>query len=250
MSDAGTAAATALVTGASRGLGRATAEALAAAGHAVGIGYRSDAGGAEEAAEAIVGGGGRALAVSLDVADESSIDQAFKEIEAELGPVGVLVNNAGYVRDGLAIAYPTEAWDTTMDTNLRGAFLCSRRSLRGMMKARWGRIVNVASAAALRGNAGQSAYSASKAGLVGMTRSLCREYGSRGITVNAICPGFVETRLTESYPDDVKAFYIENTPVGRFGTPEEVAAVVVFLASPAASYVNGAIIAVDGGLTA
>ena len=240
----------ALVTGASRGLGRATAEGLARAGHPVALGYRSDPGGAEEAAAAVNAGGGRAIALQLDVADESSIDQAYKEIEAELGPVGVLVNNAGYVKDGLAIAYSTEAWDTTMDTNLRGAFLCSRRSLRGMMKARWGRIVNVASAAALRGNPGQSAYSASKAGLVGMTRSLSREYGSRGITVNAICPGFVETRLTEAYPDDVKAFYMENTPVGRFGTPEEVAAVVVFLASAAASYVNGAVIAVDGGLTA
>ncbi len=240
----------ALVTGASRGIGRASAESLAAAGHPVAITYRSDPGGAEEAAAEIADGGGRALAVSMDVSDESSVDQAFKEVEAELGAVGVLVNNAGYTKDGLAIAYSTEAWDTTLDTNLRGAFLCSRRVLRGMMKAKWGRIVNVASAAALRGNPGQSAYSASKAGLVGMTKSLAREYASRGITVNAICPGFVETRMTSVYSDEIKASYVQMTPAGRLGTAEEIASVIAFLASPAASYVNGAVIAVDGALTA
>jgi 3-oxoacyl-[acyl-carrier protein] reductase len=239
-----------LVTGASRGLGRASAERLARAGSPVALTYRSDPDGANQGVAAIAEAGGRAIAVPMDVSDESSVDVGFKEVEAELGPVGILVNNAGYTKDGLAIAYATEAWDATIDTNLKGAFLCSRRALRGMMKARWGRIVNIASAAALRGNAGQTAYSASKAGVVGMTRSLAREYASRGITVNAVCPGFVETRLTETVPAEMKAAYAEMPPVGRLGTAEEIAAVVAFIASPEASYVNGAVIAVDGGLSA
>ena len=160
------------------------------------------------------------------------------------------MNNAGYTRDGLAVKYSNEAWDATIETNLRGAFLCIRRALPRMMRARYGRIVNVASVAALRGNPGQAAYSASKAGMVGMTRSLAREVGSRGITVNAVCPGFVDTRMTEGASEELRAKYIEMTPIGRFGTPEEVAAVIAFLAGPEASYVSGAVIAVDGGLSA
>jgi 3-oxoacyl-[acyl-carrier protein] reductase len=240
----------ALVTGASRGIGRASVEALAAQGLAVAVGYRSDAQAADEVAAKIGVEGGRAIAVPLDVADEASVDEAYGRIEAGLGPVAVLVNNAGYTKDGLAITYSMEAWARTLDTNLRGAFLCSRRALRGMLKARWGRIVNVASAAALRGNAGQTAYSASKAGLVGLTKSLAREVASRNITVNAVCPGFVETRMTEGYSEDIKQGYIEMTPARRWGTTHEVAAVVAFLAGPDAAYVTGAVIAVDGGLTA
>ncbi len=240
----------AVVTGASRGIGRASASELAAAGFFVALGYRSDRDGAEEAAAKIAADGGRALAVAVDVADESSVDQAFREIESGLGPVRVLVNNAGYTRDGLAVRYAVDQWDTTIDTNLKGAFLCARRALPAMLKARWGRIVNVASVAAIKGNAGQAAYSASKAGLLGLTRSLAREVGSRNITVNAVCPGFVETRMTERQPADVKARYEEMTPVGRFGTSGEIAAVIAFLASAEASYVTGAVIAVDGGLTA
>ena len=240
----------AFVTGASRGIGRAVSEGLARAGLAVAVGYRSDPEGAEETAQKIVSGDGRAFAQTIDVADEASVGEAFTHIERELGPVGVLVNNAGFTKDGLAVRYQVETWDTTIDTNLKGAFLCSRRALPAMLKSRWGRVVNVASAAALRGNAGQTAYSASKAGLVGFTKSLAREVGVRGITVNVVCPGFVETRLTETTPEEIKERYIEMTPAGRFGMPEEIAAVIVFLAGATASYVNGAVIPIDGGLTA
>jgi len=240
----------ALVTGASRGIGHATCLALARAGLEVAVGYRSDPDGAEEVVAKATAEGVRALAVAIDVRDESSVEEAFKRVEQELGRVRVVVNNAGFTRDGLAVKYTTENWDATLDTNLRGAFLCSRRALPAMLKARWGRIVNVASAAALRGNAGQAAYSASKAGLLGLTKSLAREVGGRGITVNAVCPGFVATRMTEPQSDEIRQRYIEMTPAGRFGSPEEVAAVIAFLAGPEAGYVNGATISVDGGLTA
>ncbi len=240
----------ALVTGASRGIGSASALALARAGLAVAIAYRSDPAGAEDTAAKVRADGGTALEVPLDVRDENAVDQAFRAVEAELGPVRVLVNNAGYTKDGLAVKYATESWEATIGTNLTGAFLCSRRALPAMLKSRWGRIVNVASAAALRGNAGQAAYSASKTGLVGLTKSLAREVGGRGITVNAICPGFVHTRMTEPQSEEIRQRYIDMTPAGRFGTPEEVAAVIAFLASAEAAYVNGAVISVDGGLTA
>ena len=242
----------ALVTGASRGIGRATSMALARAGLAVALGYRSDKEGAEEGAADAAGAGatGRAIAVPLDVADEASIADAFERVEADLGPVGVLVNNAGYTKDGLAIRYSLETWDATQDINLRGAFLCSKRALPGMLKARWGRIVNVSSAAALRGNAGQTAYSAAKAGLIGLTRSLAREVGSRGITVNAVCPGFVETRMTRGMTEQAREWFVSNTPAGRAGTPEEIASVIGFLAGHGASFVSGAVVVVDGGLTA
>jgi len=240
----------ALVTGASRGIGHATALALARLGLAVAVGYRSDPEGAEEAVAKGRAEGAEARAIPIDVLEEASIDEAFRTIDRELGPVRVLVNNAGYTKDGLAVKYRTEVWDTTVGVNLRGAFLCSRRALPAMLKARWGRIVNVASAAALRGNAGQAAYSAAKAGVVGLTKSLAREVGGRGITVNAVCPGFVDTRMTEAQGEDVRRRYMEMTPAGRFGSPDEVASVIAFLAGGEASYVNGAVIAVDGGLTA
>src|SRR6059036_1385058 len=235
----------ALVTGGSRGIGSATASALARIGMAVAVGYRSDPEGAEETVAKARADGGAGLAVPVDVRDEASIDQAFRRIEGELGPVRVLVNNAGFTRDGLAVKYSTQNWEATIGTNLTGAFFCARRALPAMLKARWGRIVNVASAAALRGNAGQAAYSASKTGLVGLTKSLAREVGGRGITVNAVCPGFVDTRMTEPQSEEIRRRYIEMTPAGRFGTPEEVAAVIAFLAGAEAGYVNGAVISVD-----
>jgi 3-oxoacyl-[acyl-carrier protein] reductase len=240
----------AFITGASRGIGRSASLRLARAGLTVAIGYRSDPESAEEVVQKIASDDGRALAVGVDVTDEDSVAAAFDRIESELGSVGVLVNNAGFTKDGLAVRYAQETWNTTVAINLNGAFLCSRRALPRMLKGRWGRVINVASAAAIRGNAGQTAYSASKAGLLGFTKSLAREVGSRGITVNAICPGFVETRMTEGTTGEVKERYMEMTPTGRAGTPEEIAAVIVFLADADASYVNGAVIPVDGGLTA
>jgi 3-oxoacyl-[acyl-carrier protein] reductase len=240
----------AFITGASRGIGRAASLRLARAGLTVAIGYRSDPESAEEVVQKIASDDGTALAIGVDVTDEDSVAAAFSRIEDELGSVGVLVNNAGFTKDGLAVRYPPETWNTTLAINLNGAFLCARRALPRMLKARWGRVVNVASAAAIRGNAGQTAYSASKAGLLGFTKSLAREVGSRGITVNVICPGFVETRMTEGTTGEAKERYMEMTPAGRAGTPEEIAAVIAFLADADASYVNGAVIPVDGGLTA
>ena len=240
----------ALVTGASRGIGRACAIALAEGGWAVAVGYRSGEAEAAETLAGVEGAGGKGGTVHIDVADEASVAEAFGEVTSSLGPVAGLVNNAGVSRDGLALRYPTEDWDRTLQTNLRGAFLCSRMALREMLKTRWGRIVNVSSAVALRGNPGQAAYAASKAGVIGLTRSLAREVGSRGITVNAICPGFVETDMTGASTDRALQALIDATPLGRPGTAAEVAAAVRFLLSEEASYVNGAVLAVDGGLTA
>jgi 3-oxoacyl-[acyl-carrier protein] reductase len=241
----------ALVTGGSGGIGRACAEALANAGLAVAVGYRSNEVGAKEAVAAIEAGDGRAEAVRLDVSDESEVTEAFDRLEQSLGAVGVLVNAAGVSIDGLAVRYSTGDWERTLDTNLSGAFRCARRAMRPMLRARWGRIVNLASVVGgIRGNPGQTAYAASKAGIVGMTRSLAREIGARGITVNAICPGVIDTEMTNELPEGARLRLIAETPAGRAGVPAEVAAVVRFLASEEASYVNGAVIAVDGGLTA
>jgi 3-oxoacyl-[acyl-carrier protein] reductase len=223
---------------------------LAEGGWTVAVGYRSGEAEAAETLASVESAGGKGGTVRIDVADEASVAEAFGEVTTSFGPVVGLVNNAGVSRDGLALRYPTEEWDRTLQTNLRGAFLCSRMALREMLKVRWGRIVNVSSAVALRGNPGQAAYAASKAGVIGLTRSLAREVGSRGITVNAICPGFVETDMTGASTDLALRALIDGTPLGRPGTAVEVAAAVRFLASEEASYVNGAVLAVDGGLTA
>jgi 3-oxoacyl-[acyl-carrier protein] reductase len=240
----------ALVTGASKGIGRAAAAALAADGRMVACAYATDDAGAKETVRMIEEAGGRAGAFQADVADADAVTGLIGAVAAELGPPVVVVANAGTNRDGLAIRYPREDWERTLRVNLTGAFACIQAALPHMMKARWGRIVAVSSAAALRGNAGQAAYSASKAGLVGMIRSLAKEYGARGITSNAVCPGFVDTEMTSTVPDKVRSGYVEEIPAGRLGTPQETAAAIRFLASEEAAYVNGAVLAVDGGLTA
>lgn len=240
----------AVVTGGSRGIGRACAEALAAGGWKVAVGYRTSDTDAKEAIEAIEAAGGSGRIVHLDALDEGSVSEAFREVGETLGPVTGLVNNAGYSRDGLLVKYSLDQYERTMDTNVRGAFLCSQAALRSMLRAKWGRIVNMSSAVALHGNPGQTVYAASKSALVGITKSLAREVGGKGITVNAVCPGLVDTEMTSHLTGQARAYYVDQTPLGRTAHLEEVAAVVRFLMSDEASYVNGAVIPVDGGLTA
>ena len=240
----------AVVTGGSRGIGRACAEALTRGGWSVAIGYRTSESDAKETINALEQLGRPGLAVSMDVTDEASVTEAFRRVGDELGPVTGLINNAGLSRDGLLLKYPMDVYEQTMATNLRGAFLSCRAAMRGMLRARWGRIVNMSSAVALHGNAGQTVYAATKSGLVGLTKSLAREVGPKGITVNTVCPGLLDTEMTSHLTDQARAYYLDQTPLGRPAHLDEVAHVVRFLMSEEASYVNGAVIAVDGGLTA
>ena len=240
----------AVVTGGSRGIGRACAEALAGSGWTVAVGYRTSDTDAKETLDAIQAAGGAGGIVRLDILDEASVTEAFREVGETLGPVTGLVNNAGYSRDGLMLKYSIEEFDRTMNTNVRGTYLCSQAALRTMLRARWGRIVNMSSAVALHGNPGQTAYAASKSALIGITRSLAREVGGKGVTVNAICPGLLDTEMTSHLTEQARAYYVDQTPLRRAAHLEEVAAVVRFLMSDDASYVNGVTIPVDGGLTA
>src|SRR4029453_861105 len=233
----------AVVTGGSRGIGRACAEALAGDGWRGAIGYRASEADAKETLANLETVGTPGLAVAMDVTEEGSVAEAFRRVGDELGPVTGLVNNAGMSRDGLLLKYPMDVYERTMATNLRGAFLCCQAALRGMLRAKWGRIVNMSSAVALRGNAGQTVYAATKSALVGMTKSLAREVGAKGITVNAVCPGLADPEMTCHRA-------AEPPPLGRTARLEEIADVVVFLMSDRASYVNGAVVPVDGGLTA
>ncbi len=238
----------ALVTGASRGIGAATAITLARGGHAVAVGYRSGADEAKSVVAAIEETGGSAAAFSIDVTEPSSVEDAVTAIEHELGQVAVLVNNAGATADGLLIRMTDERWRSVMATNLDGAFHVARRVTAGMVKARWGRIVNVSSVVGLTGSAGQVNYAAAKAGLIGLTRSVARELAARNVTCNVVAPGPVSTAMVEALPEARRAELTNAVPIGRFSTPDEVAAAIAFLCSDAAASITGAVIPVDGGL--
>lgn len=238
----------ALVTGASRGIGRAIAVALGRGGHQVACGYSSDRASADETCAAVRDVGGEALAVHIDVTDTGSVDTAFGEIEETFGPVTILVNNAGVTADGLIVRMSDDQWSRVVQTNLTGAFHTIRRATPKLMRARWGRIVNVSSVSAHLGAPGQANYSAAKAGLVGLTRAVARELAPRNVTCNIVAPGPIVTAMTEGMPAEWHGAMQAAVPLGRLGTPEEVGAVVGFLCSEPAAYVTGAIVPVDGGL--
>jgi 3-oxoacyl-[acyl-carrier protein] reductase len=248
MGGAVTEARVAFVTGGSRGIGRATVVALAGAGHPVGFCFSADEEGAKETVAAVEAAGGKAVSVRADVTDPADVDRAFGEVEAALGPVTVLVNNAGITRDGLLARMGDDQWADVIATNLTGAFNTIRRAARGMMKARYGRIVNVSSVSGHMGQSGQANYAAAKSGLLGLSRSVARELASRNVTCNVVALGPVATAMTESMPDEWRTAITDAVPLGRFATPGECAAVIAFLCSEAAGYVTGALVPVDGGL--
>ncbi len=239
---------TALVTGASRGIGRAIALRLAAEGADVAVNFAGSAAKAEEVKNAIIEMGRKAIAIQADVKDASSVAGMVEEVKKTFGRIDILVNNAGVTRDGLLMRMKDEDWETVIDTNLRGVFQCTKAVSKIMMKQRYGRIVNMASVVGLVGNAGQANYAASKAGVIGFSKSVARELASRGITVNMVAPGCIDTDMTAVLPDKVREAMLADIPLARVGKPEDVASAVAFLVSDEAAYITGQVINVDGGM--
>ncbi|HET7558437.1 MAG TPA: 3-oxoacyl-[acyl-carrier-protein] reductase [Limnochordia bacterium] len=237
---------TALVTGSTRGIGRAIAQRLAADGARVAVCGRDERV-AAQVAETIVAAGGEAIGVALEVSDPASVEAAVARCEERLGGIDILVNNAGITRDGLLVRMSADDWDRVIDVNLGGIYRCTKAVVRGMIKRRRGRIINISSISGLVGNAGQANYAASKAAIVGFTKSLARELAGRGITVNAVAPGFIDTDMTDALTDAQKVELVKSIPLGQTGKPEDIAAAVAYLASDDAGYVTGHTLVVDGG---
>ncbi len=238
----------ALVTGGSRGIGRATALALAGYGADVAVNYSGSREKAVQVVEEIKRLGCRAIAVQADVSKQEDCVRMFQEISEALGTVDILVNNAGITRDNLAVRMSEEEFDRVIETNLKGAFFCMKLAGKTMMRKRYGRIISLSSISGVRGNAGQMNYCAAKAGIIGMTKCLARELASRGVTVNAVAPGYIDTDMTAALPDKVKEAVLAQIPLGRMGRPEDIAEAVAFLASDRAAYITGQVIQVDGGM--
>lgn len=238
----------AVVTGGSRGIGRAIALSLAEAGADVAIFYAGNQTAAEETIAAIREKGRKAEAFQVDVSRSDQVEQAFKEVQSSLGQVNILVNNAGITRDNLLMRMKETEWDQVIDTNLKGVFLCTKAVTRSMMKQRSGRIINISSVVGVAGNPGQANYVAAKAGVIGLTKTTARELASRGITVNAVAPGYIETDMTSKLDEQIKQQMLSAIPLGTFGKPEDIAELVKFLASDSARYITGQTIHVDGGI--
>ena len=239
---------TALVTGGSRGIGKAICLKLAAQGANVGINYVSNAAAAEEVLADITAAGGKGFVIGFDVADSAAVQNAVRLITAKHGGIDILINNAGITRDSLMARMKDEDWDAVLNTNLKGAFLCAKEVMRGMMKHRWGRIINITSVIGCTGNAGQVNYAAAKAGLIGLTKSMARELASRQITVNCVAPGYIVTDMTAALKDELKEHILAAIPLGSIGQPEDVASAAAFLASEESGYITGQTLHVNGGM--
>ena len=238
----------ALITGGSRGIGREIALGLSELGINIAITYSSNASKAEEVVELLKQNGVKALAIQGNASIEDDVNAIVKKVEEELGTIDILVNNAGITKDNLLIRMKSEDWDDVMDVNLKGVFLCTKAVARGMMKKKYGKIINIASVVGITGNAGQGNYSASKAGVIGFTKSMAKELASRGIRVNAIAPGFIQTDMTNILKDEVKIEMQKNIPLNYLGTPKDISNLVNFLASEASDYITGQVIKIDGGM--